>query len=331
MKKTIYFFSDGTLRRKDNTIYFETTEGERRFLPVEDVGEIQVFGEVDFNKELIELLSKKEIILHYYNYYGYYMGSFYPREHLNSGYTILQQAAYYMDSEKRLFLAKQFVLGAAKNIRQVMKYYLNRGKKVEENVLCLDACIDEIGRQEDIAALMAIEGNIHIIYYKSFDEIIGNADFIFQERTRRPPKNYLNTLISFGNTLAYTTCLSEIYKTHLDPRIGYLHSTNFRRFSLNLDVAEIFKPLLVDRIIFSCLGKKIISKKDFVTDSAGILMKEAGKRKFIEAWDEKLRTTFRHRELAKEVSYRRLIRLELYKLEKHIMGEKEYEPFQAKW
>ena len=330
MKKTLYFFSDGVLQRKDNTIFFETAEG-RRFLPVEDVGEIMVFGEVNFNKALVELLSQKEIILHYFNYYGYYMGSFYPREHLNSGYTILKQAEFYMDEAKRLELAKLFVGGAAKNIRQILKYYLNRGRELAEILEVVEKLFPSIESSETIPELMAIEGNIRETYYKTFDTIIDDKDFVFQERTRRPPKNYLNTLISFGNTLAYTVCLSEIYKTHLDPRIGYLHSTNFRRFSLNLDVAEIFKPILVDRIIFSCIAKKMITKKDFVNDTEGIILKEKGKKCFIENWEEKLKTTIQHREIGKSVSYRRLIRLELYKIEKHIMGEKTYEPFVAKW
>lgn len=330
MKKTLYFFSDGVLQRKDNTIFFETAEG-RRFLPVEDVGEIMVFGEVNFNKALVELLSQKEIILHYFNYYGYYMGSFYPREHLNSGYTILKQAEFYMDEAKRLELAKLFVGGAAKNIRQILKYYLNRGRELAEILEVVEKLFPSIESSETIPEIMAIEGNIRETYYKAFDTIIDDKDFVFQERTRRPPKNYLNTLISFGNTLAYTVCLSEIYKTHLDPRIGYLHSTNFRRFSLNLDVAEIFKPILVDRIIFSCIAKKMITKKDFVNDTEGIILKEKGKKCFIENWEEKLKTTIQHREIGKSVSYRRLIRLELYKIEKHIMGEKTYEPFVAKW
>ena len=300
-------------------------------MPVEDVGEIMVFGEVNFNKALVELLSQKEIILHYFNYYGYYMGSFYPREHLNSGYTILKQAEFYMDEAKRLELAKLFVGGAAKNIRQILKYYLNRGRELAEILEVVEKLFPSIESSETIPELMAIEGNIRETYYKAFDTIINDKDFVFQERTRRPPKNYLNTLISFGNTLAYTVCLSEIYKTHLDPRIGYLHSTNFRRFSLNLDVAEIFKPILVDRIIFSCIAKKMITKKDFVNDTEGIILKEKGKKCFIENWEEKLKTTFQHREIGKSVSYRRLIRLELYKIEKHIMGEKTYEPFVAKW
>ena len=330
MKKTLYFFSDGTLQRKDNTIFYET-ENNKRFLPVEDVSEIMIFGEVNFNKTLLELLAQKEIILHYFNYYGYYTGSFYPREHLNSGYAILKQAEFYMDEHKRLNLAKLFITGAIKNIRQVVKYYLNRGKDLDNILEKIELGLNKIDSVESIAELMAVEGNTRELYYKGFDIIINDKDFMFKERTRRPPQNYLNTLISLGNTLAYTTCLSEIYKTHLDPRIGYLHSTNFRRFSLNLDVAEIFKPILVDRIIFNCIGKKIITKKDFVKDSEGIILKEKGKKSFIENWDEKLKTTINHRDIGRSISYRRLIRLELYKIEKHIMGEKQYEPFIAKW
>ena len=330
MKKTLYFFSDGILQRKDNTIFYET-ENNKRFLPVEDVSEIMIFGEVNFNKTLLELLAQKEIILHYFNYYGYYTGSFYPREHLNSGYAILKQAEFYMDEHKRLNLAKLFITGAIKNIRQVVKYYLNRGKDLDNILEKIELGLNKIDSVESIAELMAVEGNTRELYYKGFDIIINDKDFMFEERTRRPPQNYLNTLISFGNILAYTTCLSEIYKTHLDPRIGYLHSTNFRRFSLNLDVAEIFKPILVDRIIFNCIGKKIITKKDFVKDSEGIILKEKGKKSFIENWDEKLKTTINHRDIGRSISYRRLIRLELYKIEKHIMGEKQYAPFIAKW
>lgn len=330
MKKTIYVFSDGELKRKDNTLYFET-ESSRRFIPVEDTGEIVVFGEVNINKKLLEFLSQKEILLHYFSYHGYYMGTFYPREHLNSGYIILKQAEHYLDENRRLALAKEFVHGAGKNIRQVLKYYQNRGKNVEEKLASVERLLPSVEECRDTAALMAVEGNIREHYYRAFDAIIEDPDFTFQERTRRPPRNYLNTLISFGNSLMYTICLSEIYKTHLDPRIGYLHATNFRRFTLNLDISEIFKPVIIDRVIFTLLGRKMITKEDFDRFSEGILLKDQAKKRFVEGLEEKLKTTIKHRELGRAVSYRRLIRLELYKLEKHLIGEKEYEPFIARW
>lgn len=330
MRKTLYIFSNGELARKDNTLCFESEEA-KKFIPVEDTGEIMIFGEVTVNKKLLDFLSQKEIVLHFFNYYGYYMGSFYPREHLNSGYMVLKQSEHYLDDEKRLTIAKGIVYGAARNIRQVLKYYQSRDKNVTEVLQSVERLLEVINDCPDTTTLMAIEGNIRDHYYKAFDNITGNPDFIFQVRSRRPPKNYLNTLISFGNSLLYTICLSEIYKTHLDPRIGYLHATNFRRFTLNLDLAEIFKPIIIDRIIFTLIGKKMITKRDFDRDTEGIMLKEKARKCFIEELDNKLKTTINHREIGRHVSYRRLIRLELYKIEKHLIGEKEYSAFVARW
>ena len=129
----------------------------------------------------------------------------------------------------------------------------------------------------------------------------------------------------------YTTCLSEIYKTHLDPRIGFLHATNFRKFTLNLDVAEVFKPIIVDRVIFTLLGRNIIKDEDFEKTTGGLLMKEKAKKDFVQEFENKLRTTIKHRKLGRNVSYRSLIRMELYKLQKHLMSEENYQAFVARW
>jgi CRISPR-associated protein Cas1 len=330
MKKSVYLIQSGELRRKDNTLFFEGAEG-RKFIPVEDTKEIMVFGEVDINKSLLEFCTQKEIILHFFNYYGYYVGTYYPREHYNSGYMILKQAEHYSSDEKRLALAKLFVKGAVQNILRVLKYYRSRGKDVGAYIEAIEAHDLENLKVTSVNQLMAYEGNIRETYYKSLDCIINQPDFEFGQRTRQPPNNRLNALISFGNTLLYTQALSEIYQTHLDPRIGFLHTTNFRRFSLNLDIAEIFKPILVDRVIFSLLGRKQLTKGDFMKEGGGIWLSEKGKRNFLAEWETRLATTIKHRSLKREVSYRRLLRLELYKLEKHLMGEKNYEPFEAQW
>ena len=331
MKKTYYIFSSGELKRRDNTIYFQSEDEQKHYIPIADTSDIVVFGEVDINKRFLEFLSQQEVMLHYFSHYGYYMGTFYPREHLNSGYMILKQAEFYLDETRRLDIAKRFVEGALKNILRVLKYYENRGKNVAERINTIEDLLPAIDVCDDIPALMAIEGNARDQYYRAFDEIIGLPDFIFESRSRRPPKNHLNALISFGNSLLYTTCLSEIYRTHLDPRIGYLHTTNFRRFTLNLDLAEIFKPIIVDRVIFTLLGRKMITSSDFEKGTEGIMMKQKARQNFISQYEDKLKTTIKHRDIGRNVSYRRLIRLELYKLEKHLMGEKEYEPLVATW
>lgn len=212
-----------------------------------------------------------------------------------------------------------------------MKYYNRREKDLEAGISEIEDLEKSIDSQKDIETLMSVEGKIKKVYYQAFNTIIDNPEFSFSSRSKRPPKDYINALISFANSMIYTGVLSEIYQTHLDPRIGYLHTTNFRRFTLNLDVAEIFKPVIGDRTIFSVLNKNIISENDFDKDLNGIMLNEKGKRKFLQHYEERLKQTIKHSKMNKNVSYRRLMRLELYKLEKHLIGEEEYKPFVMDW
>lgn len=331
MKDSIYIFSNGELKREDNTFCFIDEKNNKNYLPVENINDLYVMGEVTVTKKFLEFMTKKKIIVHIFNYHGYYTGSYYPREHYNSGYMILKQSGYYQDKNSRLNIAKKFIEGSIKNMIKVLDYYSNRLEIEFEAGRGIEKLKNRISAVEEISQLMAIEGNAREHYYKTFDTIINNDKFKFERRSKRPPKNQLNALISFGNSMLYVTILGEIYKTHLDPRIGFLHSTNSRSFTLNLDVAEVFKPIIVDRTIFSLLNRKIIDQKDFVDKTGGILLSEEGRRKFVKKFDERLNTTISHRKLDRKVSYRRLIRLELYKLQKHLMDDEEYCPYISRW
>ena len=330
MKKPIYIFNGGQLKRKDNTLLF-IKENEKKILPINAISEIHVFGEIDLNKRVLEFLTQNKIPVFFYNHYGYYIGSFYPREYLNSGLIILKQAEFYLNHEERMFLAKSFVSGAAANILKNLGYY----KKSKEEYIkpYIEEILQkskEIDSKKNIPSLMALEGEIRKKYYEVFNVVLNIGDFYFDKRTKRPPENPLNALISFGNSLIYTTILSQIYRTHLDPRIGYLHETNQRSFSLNLDLAEIFKPIVVDRVIFSLINKNQIQLKHFEEDIDYTYLNEKGKQIFIQTYEEKLNTTIKYKNLGK-VSYRKLIRLECYKLYKHFFGEEIYKPFVANW
>lgn len=330
MKKSIYIFNNGTIKRKDNTIYFEKDE-EGKIIPVNSVSEIHIFGEVDLNKRVLEFFTQNKIPLFFYNHYGYYVGSYYPREYLNSGLITLKQAQFYLNVEERLFLAKSFVKGAVDNILQNLNYYKKvKGEYLKETIQIIKEKYSEIDSKNDTLSLMAIEGEIRKLYYEAFNIILNSGDFLFDKRTKKPPENPLNALISFGNSLMYTTVLAQIYRTHLDPRIGYLHETNQRSFSLNLDIAEIFKPIIVDRVIFSLINKGQIKLNHFEEDVEFSYLNEKGRQLFIKAFEEKLLTTIKYKNLG-NVSYRKLIRLECYKLYKHFLEEEIYKPFIAEW
>jgi CRISPR-associated protein Cas1 len=176
---------------------------------------------------------------------------------------------------------------------------------------------------------MGIEGNIRKMYYEAFELIIN--DFSMEGRSYRPPQNEVNALISFGNMMCYSQCLRAIHQTQLNPTISYLHQPGERRYSLSLDLAEVFKPLLVDRVIFKVLNKKIIQPGDFESGLNRVMLKDAGRKKFVQAFEERLNETIVHRSLKRSVSYKHLIKLECYKLVKHILDMEEYKPLKMYW
>jgi len=330
IKRQVYIFNSGRLERFQNTLRFTTTLGERKVVPVTQIYQIFVFGELTVNKRALEFLAKRQVALHFFDYYGNYVGSFWPKKQLNSGWVIIKQCEHYLNKEKRLLLAKKFVIGGIKNMLQNLFYYHRRGiSQIDRTIRKINFLGSTLQRTREIPELMGLEGKIRKEYYLAFNSIIKNADFSFKIREKHPPTTPLNALISFGNSLLYAVILKEIYNTHLDPRVAFLHESKYRAFSLHLDVAEIFKPILVDRLIFKLTNKKIVTIKDFQREGKAYFLNNNGKRKFVEHFDKKLGTTIKIKR--KKRSYRQIIRIELYKLERHLLGDTLFEPFEIKW
>lgn len=334
MRKSYYLFNPGRISRKDNTLRFtpvdeEGREGTPKFIPVEAVSDLYVFGSLDANSALYTFLGKSQINVHFFDYYENYAGSFYARDYLLAGRMIVSQVSLYQDKFKRIDLARRIIDGAAFNMLKNLRYYQNRDRDLEDSIRTIEFHAEQIPHSTSVEELMGIEGNIRQAYYSSFDSIV--SDFTMGNRTKQPPGNELNALISFGNMMCYSLCLSQLYHTQLNPTISFLHQPGTRRFSLALDMAEIFKPILVDRTIFRVLNKKEVRQSDFVLELNRCILKETGKKAFIKAWEERLAETIRHRSLKKHVSYRHLVKLECYKLSKHILGMEEYKPFKIWW
>ena len=334
MKKTYYLFNPGRLSRKDNTLKFTPVDEKGmdlkpRYLPVEQVDQLYCFGSIDANSAMYNFLGKNEVAVHFFDYYENYTGSFLSKNYLLSGKMLVKQVQYFTSNKKRIIIVKEFIEGASFNILKNLKYYDARGKDLFFIIDKIEGLRISINKVESVPELMGIEGNIRMWYYESFNLILN--DFEMPKRSKQPPKDEVNALISFGNMMCYSQVLRMIHQTQLNPTISFLHSPGDRRYSLALDLAEIFKPLLVDRVIFKVLNKKIISKNDFDVKMNGVILKEGAKKKFIKAFEDRLQETIMHRSLKKKVSYKHLIKLEAYKLQKHILGIQDYKPFKMWW
>lgn len=300
---------------------------EKRSIDIENVEQIHIFGEVDLNTKALNYISQYGIVLHFYNYYGFYAGSFLPRKKNVSGDVVVRQALHYLDREKRLFLAYCFVESAVYH----MMRNLRERKEAEAFLIAIEDEWEK-GRFNisSIAELMGLEGRIRNIYYQSFNWFLPE-DFVMEKREKRPPTNPINALISFGNSLIYSHTLSQIYQTQLDPTISFLHEPSEKRFSLSLDISEIFKPLIVDTVIFKLLNNSKLTLEHFDEDLNYCYLNHEGRKIFLKELQNKLETTVRHRQLNRNVSYKSFIRLECYKLIKHFIGDQVYSPLKAWW
>lgn len=303
---------------------------ERRVIPVEDVDAIWSFRELELNSKVLNFLAQKKIPIHFFNYYGFYTGSFYPREYLQAGFLLVKQVKHYSSNLKRLRIAKELIGAALHNILRNLRYRDSRGIDLLKETEAVQTEVLRLENVKEINELMGCEGRARAAYYQAFGKII-KRDVEFKKRVRRPPDNMVNALISFTNGLVYSSVLTQIYRSQLDPTISFLHEPGFRRFSLALDLAEVFKPILADRLVFRLFNNGQLSEKHFAQDLNCCYLKESGRKTVLKEWDARLNTTIEHRRLKRKVSYERLIRLECYKLVKHLTEVEEYKGFRAWW
>jgi CRISPR-associated protein Cas1 len=357
MKNNIYIFSNSILSRKNNTfkiekisdleainevdIYEDVNErvilpapknegdGNPKYLPAETIEAIYSFGEIRFSSQFLKCLSYYTIPLHIFNYYGNYVGSFIPADSEGDGSVILLQSQFYFDRQKRLYIAKRILEAAIINILDNLNNYLYEGVSLEDEIMTINSFLDQIRLSTSIDELRGFEGNIRNTYYQCWSSIF-KQEMDFEKRIKNPPVGVVNSLISFGNSLLYAVCITEIYRTRLNPYIGFIHEAGDKKHSLAYDISEIFKPIITDKVIFKMINLKMIDDKDFKIKNGYYLLKDDARQKFVEEFERRLSTVITHKRLNRRISYRSLIRMECFNLINFMMGNiKSYEPYRA--
>lgn len=330
MGSTKYITSMGELSRKDNSLCFRKNQ-KNVYLPIENIKEIYCMNEISINTKLLDYISSKNIVIHFFNYYGFYSGTFYPREQYNSGRLLVKEVESY-HSEKRIIIAQKIVRAIAVNIDEVLyHYYKHDVKEVKQTIDWIRKDFKKLlFEQTDIQSIMLLEGELWQRFYSTFQFILPD-DFMLNKRVRRPPDNPINALISFGNSLLYTKCISVIYQTHLNQTISYLHEPSESRFSLSLDISEMFKPIIVFKTIFDLVNNKKLRVKDHFEKKVNYcILNESGRQIFIQAFEERLDKTFVNKKLNRKMTYKTAIKMDCYKLIKYLLEDRDFEFFSLK-
>lgn len=321
-----HILQDGVLNKQDYALLFEN-EKEKHHIPIGSLEQINMYSDVTVSPSVIRLLAKSNVKVMYVDKYGNRIGQFIPEGYDKDAKTMLLQVQEYNNESMRNEVARSLEISGLHNMRSNLRYYNKKTKgKLDSVIEELNRCIEEVRIVPSVDKLMLIEARARQHYYQAFNIILQKDDFIFLSRSKQPPKDEINALISFGNTLLYNQILQLIWKTSINPQIGIVHFTNRRSYSLNLDFADLFKPLVVDRAIFTVVNRLQIKKSDFnKTENGAVLLSQEGKRCFINAFNEKMadKIVINNREF----SYRELILNEIRKYKKHLHDKSTYKPY----
>jgi CRISPR-associated protein Cas1 len=330
MDRNYHIFSDGSVERKDDTVRLVTEDGDKKYIPVENAEAVFLHGQIDYNTRLMSFLNKQGVAMHVFGWEDYYAGSIMPKRGQTSGRTVVEQVRAYDDEQHRRQLAAEIVTGSIHNMRTNAVYYNGRGQDLEQEIADLEKAADRVEDSLPVAELMGTEATARKAYYRMFNDILP-AEFRLDGREYNPPPNEVNSLISFGNSLVYANCVSAIRATALDPTISYLHEPGERRYSLSLDLADLFKPVIADRVLFRLVNRNQIRQEHFETELGSCLLNESGRKTYTKELEETLERTVEHPELNKKVSYQYLMRIEAYKLKKHLLTGESYDAFRRWW
>lgn len=327
VNKEYHIVEDGILTKKDYALLFESESGKYH-IPVEVVDQLNFYNDVTISSNVLRTLSQYRIKVSFFDKYGNMVGTYLPDSFEKDSKMFMKQVAVYNDKKKRLYLAKRMEIASLYNMRSNLKYYKKKNVgNLDKNIELLSFCMKEINEGKCVNDLLLIEARARVAYYQSFNEILHNEEFYFYRRSKQPPLDAINALISFGNTLLYNEFLRMIQMTSLSPKVGIVHATNRRNYSLNLDFADIFKPVIVDRVIFSLINCHQIKYREHFEgmENGAIFLNKSGKRIFLQEFQNKMETHLNYK--GKTHTYQSLLGSEIRSFIKALMEDAEYHPY----
>jgi CRISPR-associated protein Cas1 len=313
------------------------------------VEQVVLLGSVSLTPKALAFLLQEGIDTVFLSFYGKYRG----RLMTEFGKNIeLRRRQFHRMGEAnfQLPLARSLVRGKLLNCRLLLRRanQERRSETVTRTVHRLRLLAEQTRSAANTEVLMGLEGAGAAAYFGVLGEILKAPGITFAGRNRRPPKDPVNVLLSLGYTLLANAVQTQVHLTGLDPYLGCLHSVEYGRPSLVLDLMEEFRPVLVDSLVISLINKRIIRSLDFFrpedrepaafdfadTDNPKegypILLTHQGMKKFITAFEGRLNQKVLYLPQAQRLSYRQIILAQVRRLVRTLEGEEEYEPFMSR-
>jgi len=304
----------------------------KNYIPIKQVNLINVFSNITLNKNTLGIFNNYGITVNFFNYYGNYIGSFVPKNP-RYGKVILEQVLHYKDDIKRYEIAKEMFLSNAHNTLSVLKYYNKKYNNLINNIDNIEKLINQFNIMDEnkIDKLLISEARIKQEYYNSFSKIIRNNNFNFSVRSKNPPKDEVNAMLSFGYAILYSIIENAIYRSSLDISFPFFHSNIRRKGGLQFDIADIFKPVLIDRLVFRLINKRQINRDHFTEHKCGVYLNKIGSQILIEEIESLMRSTISVYGSKNKLSYNQLISKEIHKLTNHFKNKENYKGFRMGW
>ncbi len=341
----LYVDEPGCTLKKTSERLLVVKEGETiRDIPLIHLGQVVLCGNISVTTPVMQTLLNEGIPIVYQSAYGRYQGTLTPKISRNSLLRVAQHRVA-DDSEKCLALAKAFVHGKLTNMRMMLQrrkwrsdtnndegcdaepetdqiQASNGYPDILSSIDALAAMRRKIPRAGGLPELLGIEGNASAAYFQSFSAMLKPAmGFNFERRSRRPPADPTNALLSFAYSLLTADLISAIQMVGLDPYVGFFHQQNYGRPCLALDLMEEFRPIIADSVAITLINKRQIKPDDFTRSHGGWFLKDVARKRFYAAYEGRKNETITHPVFKYKIDFRRTIELQVRLLAKYLMGE----------
>jgi CRISPR-associated protein Cas1 len=336
---TLYVTEQGTLVRLDGECLDvqvradkETGRQARQVsVPLIKTDQVVIFGNVTLTAPAVQALLERQIDICYLTRYGRFLGHLTPELSKNSVLR-LRQHQHHAQPDRALTLARAFVAAKLANMRTML---MRGNRKLEDGaiaaaVLAMKSDIAAAEHALSIETLLGAEGMGSARYFGVFGRQL-RGQWTFEHRSRRPPDDPINALLSFAYTLLTNNVASAIKTVGMDPFIGYLHSSQYGKPALALDLVEEFRPIIADSVVLTVVNNRILDLDDFEEGLGTWRLNDKGRREFLRRFEERLDTAVEHPVFAYQATYRRCLELQVRLLAKFLTEEiATYPPFLAR-